>query len=867
MDDGGSVMEKTPAPDPSEGTATPERKGVLRRLVFAVPWGIVGPVLSLALFGGALYVLATILNKVNPDDVLAAFSLTPVSAFGLSILFTFFSYLALTGYDGLALRQIGARNIPYSMAAVGSFTSYAISYTLGFPLLTAGTVRYRVYGAAGLTAPQIAALTLVCTLTFWLGMASVLGVGLILVPDAVAYVDHLPRAFNMAIGAVLVLAVIAYVVFVSTRRRVVTVEGWSLPLPGGRVTSAQIVLGAFDVAMGAAALYVLLPGHAPVDFWTFTVIYVLAAILGVVSHAPGGIGVFEATILIALPDLPRDALLGSLLLFRVIYYFVPFTLALVILAAYEIARRRHLLARLVDQAADIARPVAPILVGGAVFVAGAGLLITGSLPLGPARRDVLQAVFPLSTVEAAHNALAVFGVALLFLARGLIRRLNAAWIVAGVILASCAVLVFPRGGDWRLAGLMAGLLLVLLLSRSAFGRDAPLVSARFSPWWLGAVATVLAGSIWLGLVSHRLTLPAPELWISAAFDADDARFLRGAVLACLTAIGILFVSGWLRRQLRPTPRPTDNEVERIVLNESAPEARLALTPDKQILVHSTHDALLAFARQGRSLIALGDPLGERAYANELIWAFREQAETMGRHPVLLGVTPAARSACLDAGLSLTHVGEAALIDLTQAKAGGAGAAGFAVAFLDETASPVDVIAQAVAWRGGAMQRDPFFVKGPLDAEWLMRARVALLNHDGTTVGLAVILEGASGARWLLDTVRLDPAIQERFGVEPVLTAFIEGVVRLARAEGAQELSLGLTPVGGLDQESLEPTWARVSPQLYGLGNLMGDRKALRGFCERFATRFEPRDLACPGGWALPQILLDITALIERGPRG
>lgn len=259
----------------------------LRNLVAKVPWRLVGPILSILLFAGALAVLAGILRDVKADDVIQIFATTSSSAIALSVLFTLASYLALTGYDGLALRQIGARDVPYSTAAIGSFTSYAISYTLGFPLLTAGTVRYRVYSAAGLTAPQIAALTLVCTLTFWLGMGTVLALGLIFAPAAVSQIDHLPQSVNILIGVTIIALVVAYTVYVSTHQRAMTVRGWSLPLPGGKVTAAQIALGVLDVCAGAAALYVLLPGAAPTPFAIFAVIYVLAAILGVASHAPG----------------------------------------------------------------------------------------------------------------------------------------------------------------------------------------------------------------------------------------------------------------------------------------------------------------------------------------------------------------------------------------------------------------------------------------------------------------------------------------------------------------------------------------------------------------------------------------------------
>ncbi|WP_448149208.1 hypothetical protein [Labrys miyagiensis] len=401
------------------------RLSMLRRVLRRVPWNYVGPVLSIALFVGALVVLASLLRSVKPEEVVAGFTATPVLAIALSILFTAFSYLALTGYDGLALKQIGARDISYSTAAIGSFTSYAISYTLGVPLLTAGVVRYRVYGGAGLSGPQIAALTLVCTLTFWLGMGAVLAFGLLLVPQSVAGVDHLPLYFNMGIGIILISIIIGYVAYVSTGRRVVAIEGWSMPLPGGKVTAMQIVLGVFDVCAGAGALYVLLPEQAAnIPFFTFMVIYVLAAFLGVLSHSPGGLGPFEATMLVALPSIPEPILLGRIILFRVIYYFIPFALALAILGAYELARRRHFVGKMVDQVSSIMKPLAPILVSGAMFLAGGALLITGAVPASEARRVLLTDLVPLPVLELSHLIASLAGVALLFLARGLIRRIE-----------------------------------------------------------------------------------------------------------------------------------------------------------------------------------------------------------------------------------------------------------------------------------------------------------------------------------------------------------------------------------------------------------------------------------------------------------
>jgi uncharacterized membrane protein YbhN (UPF0104 family) len=126
---------------------------------------------------------------------------------------------------------------------------------------------------------------------------------------------------------------------VSFKRRAVKIQGWRLELPGFRLSFAQALIGAGDVCAGAAVLFVLLPGGHNISFETFLAVYVFAVMLGVASHSPGGLGVFEATILLALSIYPREPILGALLLYRICYYFIPFVLALALLGAYEIRNR------------------------------------------------------------------------------------------------------------------------------------------------------------------------------------------------------------------------------------------------------------------------------------------------------------------------------------------------------------------------------------------------------------------------------------------------------------------------------------------------------------------------------------------------
>ena len=302
----------------------------------------IGTAASLLLLIAAIVVLWKLSEEITWHKLSAALTSVSSGQLALAFGFVFISYFFLTFYDALALKQLKLK-VPYRITALASFTSYAVSFTLGFPLFTAGTIRYWIYSGRGLSAAKIAALTVVAGFTFWLGMSVVLGLSLIVEAGQLAGLAFTSIAVNQGVGVVALFAVIGYLAWVSIKRRYITVRHWRLELPGATVSFSQMLVGIGDVCAAAAVLYVLMPADLELAFSTFVAIYVVAAMLGIASNVPGGAGVFEATIMLALSHLPRGEVLGSLLLFRVCYYLVPFATALVMLGAYEASRRlrRH----------------------------------------------------------------------------------------------------------------------------------------------------------------------------------------------------------------------------------------------------------------------------------------------------------------------------------------------------------------------------------------------------------------------------------------------------------------------------------------------------------------------------------------------
>ncbi|MBN8919328.1 MAG: UPF0104 family protein [Rhizobiales bacterium] len=309
---------------------------VLRFLDQRVGWNRIGLAISLVIIAVAATVLYRMLREINVADVVAALYAVPPRDVALAGLCVAAGYFTLTFYDLFALRTIGKADVPYRIAALAGFTSYSVGHNVGASVFTGGAVRYRIYSAWGLSAIDVAKVCFIAGLTFWLGNATVLGLGISYVPGAASAIDHLPPWLNR-VAAVVVLAVLAsYVIWVWQKPRVVGRDGWQVTLPGGPLTLLQIMIGIVDLGFCALAMWMLLPEEPHIGFVTLAVIFVSATLLGFASHAPGGLGVFDAAMLVGLWQFDREQLIAGLLLFRLLYYLTPFAISLVILGIREL---------------------------------------------------------------------------------------------------------------------------------------------------------------------------------------------------------------------------------------------------------------------------------------------------------------------------------------------------------------------------------------------------------------------------------------------------------------------------------------------------------------------------------------------------
>src|ERR1700723_1915068 len=272
-----------------------------------------GVVVSVTVIGIACYVLYHMLKGIDTDEVIEAIKGTEPKSIALAALFVAAGYFALTFYDLFAVRAIGRSDIPYRVNALAAFTSYSIGHNVGASVFTGGAVRYRIYSAWGLNAIDVAKICFIAGLTFWLGNAAVL-----------------------VIAIAIIISLVAYVVWVWVQPRNVGRGPWTVVLPGGPLTLLQIAIGIVDLGFCALAMYTLVPAEPNLGFVVVAVIFVSATLLGFASHSPGGLGVFDAAMLVGLWQMDKEDLLAGMLLFRVLYYIAPFVISVILLTFREV---------------------------------------------------------------------------------------------------------------------------------------------------------------------------------------------------------------------------------------------------------------------------------------------------------------------------------------------------------------------------------------------------------------------------------------------------------------------------------------------------------------------------------------------------
>lgn len=263
-------------------------------------------------------------------------ALDEITITGISLCFflTSISYLALISYDLAALWKIGI-NLPLRIVFLASFSSFSLSFNLGFPIITGIGLRMHIYGREAITAAHIAHLSIINGITFWLGICISLAICLINSSDSLTLADSLPKHIHIFAGIILTVLLVFYYFWFSIRNRMVSFKDTFFFFPEAKITIAQCFIGTSEVFAASAALYVLLPHNSAYNYMDFTILYIVSCVAGIISHVPGGIGVFETVMMQTGSKISDANILGGLVVFRAIYYFIPFIISIILITTTE----------------------------------------------------------------------------------------------------------------------------------------------------------------------------------------------------------------------------------------------------------------------------------------------------------------------------------------------------------------------------------------------------------------------------------------------------------------------------------------------------------------------------------------------------
>jgi phosphatidylglycerol lysyltransferase len=838
-----------------------------------------GPMFGLGLLAVMLWVLYGQLAMHPWQDICRQVQALPWWRLALALALTLLAYAVMPVYDLLGLRYLG-RKVPTGRAVLISLLSYAFSNNVGFLGLSGGAVRLRHYPAYGLTTGEVVKLVAFTAGTFWLGLLTVSGVMFVVQPLSLPESPYLPLTSVRPLGAAFLAVAAAYVVLSAVRRRPVRLWKWEVALPCPRVALGQLAIGAVDWALAAAPLYVLLAAWNDVSLPAFLAMFLLAQVVAVVSHVPGGLGVFEAVMVLLLrPSVPPDVALGALLVYRVVYYLLPLAIGVAAMGGYELAQRRQAVRPFGRVYRRWAGLVVPDLLAALTFLGGVVLLLSGATPGAQHRLGWLGMLVPLPVIEVSHFVGSLAGLGLLLLAAGLRKRFDAAyWLAAGLLAVGIAASLL-KGLDFEEAGILAVFLAALLPCRREFHRPAALFSGRFTPTWVSGVCLVLLAVLWLTLFAHNHQKYSREVWWQFELSASAPRSLRAAVGVCV--LGLILAG---RELLRPVPHrhrsPAAADLDRAgALAECSPAttAYLALLGDKSLLFDGQHSAFVMYAVSGRSLVAMGDPVGPAGTVAGMAREFHKHCDRAGGQAVFYQVTPANLHAYVDMGLSLIKLGEEGRVPLANFSLQGrarknlrhmlnkARDAGYSFRLVPVEGVPAllpELRAVSDAWLAARKVREKGFSLGFFDEAYLSRFPVAVVEQEGRIVGFANVWPGADRAELSVDLMRHLPGTSG--GVMDML--FIE-LMLWGAAEGYKWFNLGMAPLSGLDDNPLAPLWSRFGAALYQHGENFYNFQGLRRFKEKFDPVWEPRYLASPGGLALPRVLAEVTRLIGKGTRG
>lgn len=837
------------------------------------------PYVGLVLFGLALWVVHREIEVYHWADIRAAFFSIPNDVLLSMAGFTALGYIALSFYDYLALEYIHEK-ISYPKAFLASFLSYAVSNTVGHAAISGGSLRYRFYAGWGVSGLSIAKVILFCSFTYIVGSLTLMVLGYFALDNYLSFVSQEvgQTLLLIAVGSAFLLGV--WWGGILFYRKPFVVKGLTFTLPTPSLALRQLLVALVDLLLAAMVLYLPLSYFVGLSFQVFLIIYIAAQLVGLFSQVPGGIGVFEGSFLYLMSDhFPSSSVLAALIAYRIVYYFAPLMVAGVLMALYEIRPRRIWQNEMFRSTVGTIRAFTPQVLAVLLFADAFILLLSGVTPGEVDRLAWLHSMLPLPVIEGLHLTASVAGVLMLFLARAVWQRMDAAYYGAIFLLFAGIVASLAKGFDYEEALILCLSLFMFIPSRRHFYRKSALLALNYPPRWMALNFLAIGLAVWAGFYSYRHIPYEPELWLNFSLYGDASRFLR-SMLAISAVMCGFFLHLFLMRGNVRLVLPDAEElvcVRNVLRGVSETMTNLALLGDKYLFWSETGRSFVMYDVTPKVWIAMGDPVGDGAEFEELIWRFRERADQYGAQAAFYQVGPTYLPLYIDQGFSLVKLGEEARIPLEAFSLDGRSGRSLrnathkqereGLVFSVIPSADVPIFLPALrkisdAWLAAKEGKEKRFSLGFFDETYLKRSDIAVVKKDDTILAFANIWRTEDKNEFSIDLMRYEPNAPN--GLMEYLTVQL---ILMAKEQGYRWFNLGMAPLSGLERRPLSPLWSKIGHTIFRFGNEFYNFEGLYQYKNKYNPVWQPRYLAAPTGFQVASTLLAVMNLISSAPKG
>ena len=839
-------------------------------------------IISLIIFTVSLFLLYNLEQDYQLNDIFLEIKQFAPSKILLAVLLTLVSYLLLTLYDYLAIRKLKSP-LSYQQIAPVSFLAFTFSNTIGFSLLTGTSIRYKFYSELGLSGNNITQVVLACSVTFFLGLFFICGLALINFPAEQLSDLPLPTWFfslNRVIGILMLLGVISYFVFSLIWKRSIHFRGFELAPPIFSLSLKQFLVSSIDWIVVGTLFYSLLPEVDGLSYLQVLSIFFVANAIGVLAHVPGGIGVFETVVTVTLSQyLPAEQILSSVIIYRLMYYIVPFILALMYFVATLVLTNKDKFSKL-NVNLQIVRQLLPPLLSISVFGVGLVLLLSVVNPSIIHKYHWLGEIVPLPIVELSSLILSASAILLLLLSHGLFKRYQKAFELTQKLLLVAMVFIVLKGAQWQISLALGLIYLLMLPCEQVFYRQGSIVGIKYSFGWALSLAAALFLMMWVLFFAYQDVDYDHSLWFTFSQDSHVSRALRGGAVALV--ILLIFAFRYVLAMRRPQTRLLDEHTLScamdIVANAPSSHGFLALVQDKSLLFNEDNDAFLMYARAGHCWVVMGDPIGNPDKFDDLLWQFRELCDAYDGWPVFYQVTQRYLPHFLEQGLSLYKLGEEAIVPLAEfdlqsskyrsLRQSHAKALREGLRFKIIEASEVKALLPTLevissSWLKAKQGREKGFSVGYFSAAYLCATPMALVYLNDELVAFSNVWASAAKIEFSVDLMRYEPSLSGSNIMDFLFTELLQW----GKQQGYQLFNLGMAPMSGLTDRALVPFWTKLAKTVYKKGNKFYNFQGLRRYKDKFNPRWEAKYLICYGGLSLPVVVGSLVTLTSRGTTG